>query len=102
MEGQLVEQIHRTLLDLALILRVGPWGELGQGDNSVGIPLTERDLSLVLGLMEGHLVGQILVMVWEQDLTQMGDQLENQHKTVTHLDQAEILMAGKDHKIQQD
>ena len=76
--------------------------ELGQGDNSVGIPLTERDLSLVLGLMEGHLVGQILVMVWEQDLTQMGDQSENQDKTVTHLDQAEILLGGKDHKIKQD
>ena len=102
MEDHLVEQIHRTPSDLALILKVDPWGELGQGDNLVVIPLTERDLSPVLGLMEGHLVGQIPVMDWGQNLMQMGDQSENQHKIVTHLDQAEILMARKYHKIQQD
>ena len=51
MEDHLVEQIHRTPSHLALILRDGPWGELGQGDNLVVIPLTERDLSPVLGLM---------------------------------------------------
>ena len=67
MEDHLVEQIHRTTLDLALILRVGPWGELGQGDNSVGIPLTERDLSMVLGLMKGHLKGWIRRLALEQD-----------------------------------
>ena len=51
MEDHLVGQIHRTTLDLALILRVVPWGELGQEDNSVVISLTERDLSPLLGLM---------------------------------------------------
>ena len=87
-----------TVLDQDLMALV----ELGQEDKSVVIHLTERDLSPVLGLMEGHLAGQIPVMGWELDLMQMGDQSENHRKTVTHLDQAEILMAGKDHKIQQD
>ena len=87
-----------TVLDQDLMALV----ELVQEDKSVVIPLTERDLSPVLGLMGGHLAGQIPVMGWEPDLMQMGDLSEIQHKTVTHLGQAEILMAGKDHKIQQD
>ena len=86
------------VLDLDLMALV----ELVQEDKSVVIPLTERDLSPVLGLMEGHLAGQIPVVGWEPDLMQMGDQSENQLKTVTHLVQAEILMEGKDHKIQQE
>ena len=52
--------------------------------------------------MEDQLVGQVPVTAWEQYLMQMGDQSENHHTTVTHLVQAEILMEGKDHKIQQE
>ena len=86
------------VLDLDLMALV----DLDQEDKSVVIHLTERDLSLVLGLMEGHLAGQIHVMGWEPDLMQMGDQSENHHKTVTHLVQAKILLGGRDLKIQQE
>ena len=63
---------------------------------------TERDPSQVWGLMEDHLVGQVPETAWEQYLMQMGDQSENHQKTVTHLVQAEILLGGRDLKIQQE
>ena len=52
-----------TVLDQDLMALM----ELGQGDNSVGIHLTERDLSLVLGLMKGRLKGWIRRLALEQD-----------------------------------
>ena len=42
-----------TVLDQDLMALV----ELGQEDKSLVIHLTERDLRLVLGMMEGHLAG---------------------------------------------
>ena len=67
MEDHLAGQIHKTPLDLALVLMEGTWEELALGDSSVEIHLTEKDHTLVLDLMEDHLAGLIPRMALDQD-----------------------------------
>ena len=59
MEDHLEGQIHRTALDLALVLMESPWEEMAQENNYLVILPTEEDHSLEMDLMEGHLEGQI-------------------------------------------
>ena len=66
MVDHLAGQIHKTPLDLALVLMEGTWEELALEDSSVGILLTERDLRLVLDLMEDRLADQIPRMALDQ------------------------------------